>query len=152
MAQTVGIGWKFVVDATFFPCNESATPTMTDDSLLSCNLPAVQRKKVTATLDGGLMSSDGVLFLLREAERRLRLGETPGGCIRDRRNRARVVLSLAAMLRFRLLAVARGYEDAQDCDALRADRPRRPARLIELAVVSVGVGLEDPGEAVSPTG
>ena len=125
---------------------------MTDDSLLSCNLPAVQRKKVTATFDGDLMSSDGVLFLLRAVERRLRLGETLGGCSRDRRNQARVILSLAAMLRFRMLAVARRYDDAQDCDALRAERPRGLDRLIELAVVGMGVGLEDPGEAASPTG
>ena len=44
---------------------------MTDDTLLPFHLPAVQRKKVTAAFDGGLISSDGGLVLLREAERRL---------------------------------------------------------------------------------
>ena len=94
---------------------------MTDDSLLPFDLPSVQRKKVSAAFDGGLISSDGGLVLLREAERRLRLAETLAGCIRDRRNQAQVVHSLAAMLRFRMLAIACGYEDADDCDALRAD-------------------------------
>ena len=94
---------------------------MTDDSLLPFHLPAVQRKKVTAAFDGGLISSDGGLVLLRETERRLSLAETLAGCIRDRRNPALVVHSLAAMLRFRMLAIACGYEDADDCDALRAD-------------------------------
>ena len=94
---------------------------MTDDSLLPFHLPAVQRKKVIAAFDGGLISSDGCLVLLREAERRLRLAETLAGCIRDRHNQALVVHSLAAMLPFRMLAIACGYEDADDCDALRAD-------------------------------
>ena len=94
---------------------------MTDDTLLPFHLPAVQRKKVTAAFDGGLISSDGGLVLLRETERRLGLAETLASCIRDRRNPALVVHSLAAMLRFRMLAIACGYEDADDCDALRAD-------------------------------
>ena len=76
---------------------------------------------MTAAFDGGLISSDGGLVLLREAERRLGLADTLAGCIRDRRNQAQVVHALAAMLRFRMLAIACGYEDADDCDALRAD-------------------------------
>ena len=94
---------------------------MIDDSLPPFHLSAVQRKKVIAAFDGGLISSDGGLVLLREAERRLRLAETLAGFIRDRRNQALVVHSLAAMLRFRMLAIACGYEDADACDALRAD-------------------------------
>ena len=94
---------------------------MTDDSLLPFDVPAVQRKKVSAAFDGGLISSDGGLVLLREAERSLGLAETLAGFIRDRRNQAQVVHPLSAMLRFRMLAIACGYEDADDCDALRAD-------------------------------
>ena len=94
---------------------------MTDDSSLPFDLPSVQRKKVSAAFDGGLISSDGGLVLLREAERCLGLAETLAGCIRDRRNQAQVVHALPAMLRFRMLAIACGYEDADDCDALRAD-------------------------------
>ena len=72
---------------------------MTDDTLLPFDLPAVRRKKVTAAFDGGLISSDGGLVLLREAERRLGLADTLAGCIRDQRNQALVVHTLAAMLR-----------------------------------------------------
>ncbi len=39
-------------------------------TLLPFDLPAVRRKKVTAAFDGGLISSDGGLVLLREAELR----------------------------------------------------------------------------------
>ncbi len=41
---------------------------MTDDTLLPFDLPAVRRKKVTAAIDGGPISSNGGL-LLRDAER-----------------------------------------------------------------------------------
>ena len=94
---------------------------MTEDTLLPFDLPAVRRKKVTADFEGGLISSDGGLVLLREAERRLGLAETLAGCIRDWRDPALVVHTRSAMLRFRMFAIACGYEDADDCDALRTD-------------------------------
>ncbi len=94
---------------------------MTDDTLLPFDLPAVRRKKVTASFDGGLISSDGGLVLLREVERRLGLAELLAGCLRDRRDPALVTHGLAGMLRFRMLAIACGYEDADDCDTLRCD-------------------------------
>ena len=94
---------------------------MTEDSLLPFDLPAVQRKKVTSDFEGGSISSDGGLVLLREAERRLGLAETLASCIRDWRDPARAVHTLPAMLRFRMFAIACGYEDADDCDALRGD-------------------------------
>ena len=61
------------------------------------------------------------MVLLRGAECRLGLAETLAGCIRDWRDPALVVHTLPAMLRFRMFAIACGYEDADDCDALRAD-------------------------------
>lgn len=94
---------------------------MSDDSLLPFDLPAVHRKKVTAAFDGGLVSSNGGLLLLREAERRMGLADQLAGCIRERRDRAQLDHTLAEMLRFRMLAIACGYEDGDDCDALRSD-------------------------------
>ena len=116
------------MEASSSPSNENATPAMTDDSLLPFDLPSIQRKKVSAAFDGGLISSDGGLVLLREVERHLGLAETLAGCIRDRRNQAQVIHALSAMLRFRMLAIACGYEDADDCDALRADPVFKMAR------------------------
>ena len=94
---------------------------MTEDILLPFDLPAVRGKKVTADFEGGLISSDGGLVLLRGAERRLGLSETLAGCIREWRDPERVVHVLPGMLRFRMFAIACGYEDADDCDALRGD-------------------------------
>ncbi|MCY4405555.1 MAG: hypothetical protein OXC15_04260 [Rhodospirillaceae bacterium] len=45
---------------------------MTDDSPLPFDLPGVRRKKVGAAFDGGLISSDGGLVLLRP-------GKAPSG-------------------------------------------------------------------------
>ena len=67
---------------------------MTDDSLLPFDLPTVCRKKVTAAFDGGLISSDGGLVLLREAERRIGLADLLADCLRDRRDPALVSLSV----------------------------------------------------------
>ena len=43
------------------------------------------------------------------------------GCIREWRDPAGAVHTLPAMLRFHMFAIARGCEDADDCDDLRAD-------------------------------
>ena len=91
---------------SFFPGNECATPAMTDDTSLPFDLPAMYRKKVSAGFDGGLISSDGGLVLLRAAKRRLGLADSPAGCIRDRHNQAQVVHMLCAVLRLHMLAIA----------------------------------------------
>ena len=85
---------------------------MTEDSLLPFDLPAGSRNKVTADFAGGSISSDGELVLLRGAERRLGLAETLAGCVREWHDPARTVHTLPAMLRFRMFAIACGYEDA----------------------------------------
>ena len=94
---------------------------MHDDSLLPFDFPAIQRKKVTAAFDGGSISSDGGLLLLRQAERRLGVSAILAKCIRDRRDRAQISHQIDEMLLFRMLAIACGNEDADDCDALRCD-------------------------------
>ena len=94
---------------------------MDNDSLLPFTLPAVCRKKVSVAFDGGTLSSDGGVLLLRNIERRLGIGERLASCIRDRRDPTRVDHRLVEMLRLRMFLIAAGYEDADDCDALRAD-------------------------------
>jgi hypothetical protein len=94
---------------------------MTDDTPLLFDLPAVARKKVTLAFDGGRLSSDAGVLLLREAERGLAIARRLAGCITDRRDPARTDHSVVEMLRYRMFAIAAGYEDADDCDALRHD-------------------------------
>jgi len=94
---------------------------MTDDSLLPFSLPSVERKKVTAGFDGGRLSSDGGVMLLALAERRIGIADRLAAEIIDRRDPARVVHTLSDILRARILAIACGYEDADDLDHLRSD-------------------------------
>jgi hypothetical protein len=94
---------------------------MDNDNLLPFDLPAVCRKKVSVAFDGGRMSSDGGVLLLRDVERRLGLAERLARCMTDRRDPARIGHEIAEMLRLRMFLIAAGYEDADDCDALRTD-------------------------------
>src|SRR5215468_8264604 len=94
---------------------------MTNDSLLPFSLPSVERKKVTAAFDGGRISSDGGVMLLALAERRMGIAERLAAKITDRRDPTRVVHALSDILRARILAIACGYEDADDLDHLRSD-------------------------------
>ncbi len=94
---------------------------MIDDSLLPFSLPSVERKKITAAFDGGRISSDGGVMLLALAERRLGIADRLAAEITDRRDPTRVVHALSDILRARILAIACGYEDADDLDHLRSD-------------------------------
>jgi hypothetical protein len=94
---------------------------MSDDSFLPFDLPAICRKKVAANFDGGAISSDGGLMLLRQADRRLGLTRMLASCVQDRRDPSRISHAVEEMLLFRMMAIACGHEDADDCDALRDD-------------------------------
>jgi hypothetical protein len=60
-------------------------------------------------------------LVLAEIERRLGIAERLARCIEDPRASERIEHGLAEMIRFRALLIAAGYQDANDCDALRAD-------------------------------
>jgi len=94
---------------------------MDDDNLLPFSLPAICRKKVSVAFDGGLLSSDGGVLVLRDVERRLGLATRLAGCLTDRRTASRIDHAIIDMLRLRMFLIAAGYEDADDCDSLRAD-------------------------------
>jgi hypothetical protein len=94
---------------------------MIDDSLLPFSLPSVDRKKITAAFDGGRISSDGGVMLLALAERRMGIADKLAAEITDRREPTRVIHALSDILRARILAIACGYEDADDLDYLRSD-------------------------------
>jgi len=94
---------------------------MQEDTLLSFTFPAVSRKKVSAAFDGGMLSSDGGVLLLRNVEKQLGLAHRISGCLKDRRDPDLIKHTVEEMLRLRMLAIAAGYEDANDFDRLRYD-------------------------------
>ena len=94
---------------------------MSDHTVEPFLFPAISRKKVIAAFDGGRLTSDGGVVLLAAAERRLGVAERLAGLIADPRNPLLVTHSVADILRARMLAIACGYEDADDLDHLRTD-------------------------------
>ena len=94
---------------------------MTDNTILPFSFPAVSRKKITAAFDGGRLTSDGGVMLLAIADRRIGVAEKLSCVFPERRDPARIVHSVADMIRARIFAIACGYEDGNDLDRLRGD-------------------------------
>src|SRR5258708_40227274 len=99
----------------------SATSVMSEDSLLPFDLSSVAHKKVSVGFDGGQLSSDAGVLVLRGVEKKLGLAARLASCMRDRRNPERIVHPLEEMLRLRMFAIAAGCESSTDCDSLRCD-------------------------------
>jgi hypothetical protein len=78
-------------------------------------------KATYAAFDGGRLTSDAGVLVLAEIERRLGIAERLARCLADPRSPERVRHTLLDMIRFRVLLIAAGYPDANDCDALRSD-------------------------------
>ena len=82
---------------------------------------SIAGKGVQVAFDGGRLTSDAGVLPLADIERRLGLAERLARCLADPRAPGRVHHTLAEMIRFRILLIAAGYPDANDCDALRVD-------------------------------
>src|SRR5271154_719689 len=92
---------------------------MNDSMLPLPGLSPVSGKTVVAKFDGGLLSSDGGILVLREVEQRLRVADRLAACIEDPRSPEQITHSLADIIRFRLLMISAGYEDGNDASNLR---------------------------------
>src|ERR1019366_295264 len=100
---------------------QETTPAMNDPMLPLSGLSPVSGKAVVAKFDGGLLSSDGGVLVLREVEQRLRVADRLAGCMVDPRAPELITHSLAEIIRFRLLMISAGYEDGNDASSLRSD-------------------------------
>jgi hypothetical protein len=81
----------------------------------------IQGKKIEVDFNGGQVTSDAGVLLLREVERRLGLIRRVAKIIRDRRHSGYTRHSILEMLSQRVFQIACGYEDADDADTLRSD-------------------------------
>ena len=63
---------------------------MSEDTLLPFDLPSVARKKLSVGFDGGQLSSDAGVLVLRGVEKKLGLAARLASCIRDRRKPERI--------------------------------------------------------------
>lgn len=98
-----------------------ATLAMTDFTSLLPGLSPVGSRKIVAHFDGGLLSSDAGVFVLREVEKQLRVADRLAACLVDPRAADQITHTLPDIIRFRLLMIAAGYEDGNHVRALRFD-------------------------------
>jgi Transposase DDE domain group 1 len=94
---------------------------MTDSMLPLPGLSPVGGKTVVAKFDGGLLSSDAGILVLREVEQRLRVADRLAACMVDPSAAELITHPLAEIIRFRLLMIGAGYEDGNDASSLRSD-------------------------------
>ena len=98
---------------------------------------SISGKKVQATFDGGEITSDAGMLLLRETEHHEGLLSRFTRSIHDLRRPSHVRHNLEELLTQRIFQIAAGYEDANDCNDLRSD----PA--VKLAVGRLPISGED---------
>jgi hypothetical protein len=96
-------------------------PAMNDDTIFLPGLSPVGRHDIHARFDGGALSSDGGVLLLREIERGQNFSGMLASCLHDVRDPGRTIHDHTTMIRERMFAIACGYEDCDDLDALRHD-------------------------------
>ena len=97
------------------------TPAMDNPTLPLPGLSPLSGKRLDVRFDGGMLSSDGGILLLREVEQRLRVADRLAACIKDPRSPEHITHSLADIIGFRLMMIAAGYEDGNDAASLRVD-------------------------------
>ncbi len=109
-----------VLDKIIHP-QRKIRPAMQEDTLFLPGLSPVGRHGISARFDGGALSSDGGVLILREIERKLKFADMLAKCLHDGRDEARTIHDHTTMIRARMLAICCGYEDCDDFDALRHD-------------------------------
>ena len=82
---------------------------------------AVGGREIVARFDAGQMSTEGGLLLLGELDQRLGVTQRFAQCFHDYRDPSRIAHSLETLLAQRVYAMAAGYEDVTDHEALRTD-------------------------------
>ena len=79
------------------------------------------RRKIVGAFDGGHISSDGGVLLLRELDARLGITRKLAACFTDGRDASRIEHSVLELVRQRVYGIALGYEDLNDHDDLKWD-------------------------------
>ena len=87
----------------------------------SFSFSPLQKRQVVAQFSGGHITSDAGLLLLRDIDKRCQLVQKLADCLPEERQRGKIQHDKEDLLRQRIYALACGYEDLNDHDALRLD-------------------------------
>ena len=98
-------------------------------------------RKVKARIDGGKITSDAGVLLLREVEKRTDLIAGLTECFTDHRDQRLIEHTVKELLGQRIYGLCLGYEDLNDHDQLRAD-----------PMLAIAVDKADPGEPTAGRG
>jgi hypothetical protein len=88
---------------------------------LRSGIAKLGRREIDVRFNGGEVSSDGGLLLLRQVELRLGLLKAVAQVLPDPRNPFLVEHTTEQLLRQRVFGLCQGYEDLNDHDRLRDD-------------------------------
>ena len=103
-------------------CNVQNISSKTEQlELLPMELSPVKGKTIIADFDGGNISSDAGLIILKEVEKNIGIIKAIEAALTDKRDLRYVEHQYAEMLSQRVFQIASGYEDANDCNSLRDD-------------------------------
>ena len=94
---------------------------MPDRTAATLEFGRVGRRVIEGNFDGGDLSSDGGLMLLRRVDERIGLTRAVAAVFSDPRDPARITHRLRDLLAQRLYGLCCGYEDLNDHDTLRSD-------------------------------
>jgi hypothetical protein len=94
---------------------------VTSDPKSEITLADIGGKSVILNFEGGNISSDAGALLLREVEEQIGIIRAMAGVIPDDRDSRYVKHTLTDLLIQRIVQIACGYEDANDCNDLRRD-------------------------------
>ena len=121
---------------------------MTNRSREQLSFPVCQGRRVEAAFDGGAVTSDAGVLLLRQADRKLGLLARLSKRIKDPRDPSRITHSQVSMLRQRVFSIALGHEDLNDHETLRNDLALQTAvdRIDPLASAPTLCRLENRAE------
>ena len=100
-------------------CNENISKSVDSQTIL--RLPEVEHKPIFLNFNGGNLSSDAGVLLLKEVDRQIGLIEKMAEAIPDGRDNRYIDHTHIELLRQRIAQIACGYEDANDCNELRSD-------------------------------
>ena len=94
---------------------------MTECTQTALQFPGFSRRKIDVSFNGGDITSNGGVQLLRWADERTGLIKAAARAIGDSRRRKSCTHDLESLVRQRVYGLSLGYEDLNDHEALRAD-------------------------------
>ncbi len=119
------------------------TPTLTDRTPKQFKFSLGKSRSIVVNFQGGRVTSDAVLSLITEIDRKLQITSQFAQCFQDYRKPNRIDHSIERLIAQRIYGLVMGYEDLNDHEELRHD----PMFAIAL---QKRIGIEDEPVVLAP--